>query len=304
MNYMKKIIKDVSKEERIKCISLSNDWVFKLEKNNIVKYIYGYKFDLNSQATSCLLDDKYAFYSVLESYKIPCVVSEIIYNFNNKLEYAKDKNTLDYALSFFKKYNNHIVVKPALGTCGKDVYEIKSEENLNINLTNLFKKYDTLCLNPYYDIKNEYRIIVLNQKEQLVYMKIKPVVYGDGSKTINELLRDFNPSYFNNLDVSSKVLVLNKKYEYTWKFNLSKGSICSLDIDEMKKERIVSLAKKVSKILNIKFGSIDIIELNSGELLVLEANSGVMMDNFINIIPNGYEIAKDIYRKAIKEMFK
>ena len=35
----------------------------------------------------------------------------------------------------------------------------------------------------------------------------------------------------------------------------------------------------------------------------MEANSGVMLDNFMNIHPNGKSIAKFIYGSAINKMF-
>ena len=61
---------------------------------------------------------------------------------------------------------------------------------------------------------------------------------------------------------------------------------------------------KVANALDLNFVSVDIIELFTGEILVLEANSGVMIENFIKLIPDGKKIAKNIYTKAIDEMFK
>ena len=53
------IIKEICDELNIKCTFLSKDWVIMLEKDNIKKYITGYKFDLNTQWTSNIVDDKY-----------------------------------------------------------------------------------------------------------------------------------------------------------------------------------------------------------------------------------------------------
>ena len=64
------------------------------------------------------------------------------------------------------------------------------------------------------------------------------------------------------------------------------------------------MALEVAKVLGIKFASVDIIELYDGTLLVLESNSGVMMSNFSVNLEEGKDIAKDIYTKVIKEMFK
>lgn len=46
------------------------------------------------------------------------------------------------------------------------------------------------------------------------------------------------------------------------------------------------------------------IETTNNELLVLEVNSGVMLENYIRLNPNEYVYAKDIYRNAIKNLFK
>lgn len=67
---------------------------------------------------------------------------------------------------------------------------------------------------------------------------------------------------------------------------------------------ISSLALKTSSILNVGFGSVDIIKTIDGKYYIMEINSGVMMDNFIKQDENGYNVAKSIYREAIKNMFK
>ena len=68
-----KIIKERCDELNIKCNFLSKDWVIMLEKDNIKKYITGYKFDLNTQSTSNIVDDKYALYEVLKINNIPVI---------------------------------------------------------------------------------------------------------------------------------------------------------------------------------------------------------------------------------------
>ena len=69
------------------------------------------------------------------------------------------------------------------------------------------------------------------------------------------------------------------------------------------KEKICQLALEVSKKVGITFASIDIIETTDNKLLVLEANSGVTINKAINFIPNGYNVAKNIYKEAIIKMF-
>ena len=73
--------------------------------------------------------------------------------------------------------------------------------------------------------------------------------------------------------------------------------------DEVLSNKLINLANRVCNEINLKFGSIDIIETTSNELLVLEVNSGVMLENYIRLNPSEYNYAKNIYKSAIKELF-
>ena len=85
---------------------------------------------------------------------------------------------------------------------------------------------------------------------------------------------------------------------------MSKGAIpfevSSLDL----KNKLLNMASRVSSIFDVGFCSIDIVETQNNELLVMELNSGVMMENYMQIVPEGFKIAKEIYKEAINEMFK
>ena len=134
-----------------------------------------------------------------------------------------------------------------------------------------------------------------------------PVVTGDGQKSIRQLLLDFNYDYFVNKLKDSKydeVLPKNKTFEYSWKFNLSQGSIAKKVKDKILQDRLIKIAKQVCNEINLKFGSVDIIETTDNELLVLEVNSGVMLENYVRLNPQEYTIVKNIYRNAIKSLFK
>lgn len=76
-----------------------------------------------------------------------------------------------------------------------------------------------------------------------------------------------------------------------------------MDIPDDLTKKISFLAKKVAKEINVRFCSIDIILDSNNRLYLMEANSGVMLDNFMNIHPNGISIAKFIYGSAINKMF-
>lgn len=305
-NNFKEIIKEICTEDNIKYKFLSKDWVIMLEKDGKTRFISGYKFDLNSHGIGLIADDKYALYEVLKSKNIPVIEHKIVYNKMNNLDYAIGCNTYEY-VKYFEKNNNNIVIKPNDGTCGKNVFNVTDVNEIDIVLDKIFLKNYSISMCPFYKIKHEYRAIMLDGENKLLYTKYLPIVTGDGNKTIRQLLLDFNYDYFiDKLEDSKydKVLPKNKTFEYNWKFNLSQGSIAKKLNDKLLQDRLIKIAKQVCKEINLKFGSIDIIETTNNELLVLEVNSGVMLENYIRLNPNEYIYAKDIYRNAIKNLFK
>ena len=296
MNYVQKIIKQICEEKNIEFNLISKDWIMVLRKNKRIRYISGYKFGLNNQSSSIICDDKYALYDTLKLLNIPIIEHKIVFKNYDKKEVE----------DFFNKHNKSIVVKSNAGTCGLDIYHIEKIEEL-------FKKIDLLLISnysislcPFYNIKNEYRTIILDGKVELFYGKKRPIVHGDGIKTIKELLCDFNYNYFFKIDdiKLNKVLKKDEKFMYSWQHNLSRGSIPFEEDNETLKEKIQSLAIKAFNILDLRFASVDIIELESGKILILEINSGVMIDNYAKYMKNGEEICKRIYSKAIDLMFK
>ena len=306
-NNFKEIIKEICTEDNIKYKFLSKDWVIMLEKDGKTRFISGYKFDLNSHGIGLIADDKYALYEVLKSKNIPVIEHKIVYNKMNNLDYAIGCNTYEYVKEYFEKNNNNIVIKPNDGTCGKNVFNVTDVNEIDIVLDKIFLKNYSISMCPFYKIKHEYRAIMLDGENKLLYTKYLPIVTGDGNKTIRQLLLDFNYDYFiDKLEDSKydKVLPKNKTFEYNWRFNLSQGSIAKKLNDKLLQDRLIKIAKQVCKEINLKFGSIDIIETTNNELLVLEVNSGVMLENYIRLNPNEYIYAKDIYRNAIKNLFK
>lgn len=299
MKNYQEIIKEICEEEGIKFTLLSKDFIIKLEKNNKLKYIFGYKFPLNDHAIGQVLDDKYGTYEVLNNLGIKVVETIPIFEDYNP-------NTL---VNYLKK-EKEIVIKSNNGTCGTEVFKVENEIELFDKVDFLLNKNSPICMLPFYHIKNEYRVIILDNEVKLLYGKKRPIIIGDGKKSIKELLQEFNYNYYSkenhlinlNLDIN-KILNKDEKLEIDFKFNLSRGSNIFYVFNNHLKNTLENMALKITNTLNIKFASVDIIELESGELLVLELNSGVMMDNFLKLHENGKEIVKNIYKEAIKKIF-
>ena len=299
------LIEQVCNEQGIKIKYLSNNWILELKRNDIKKYIAGCKFGLNDHALGEIFDDKYATYDLLKSNNIPVVETKLLYSKQDPNGYAKKYQDYNQVLDFFEKNHNQIVIKSNNGTCGDEVFKITSKEEVIPLVENLFMSHSSLCYCPYYEIENEYRVIVLNKKVMIMYKKIKPVVYGDGVHSIKELLLNFNDHYFKNKvwDATyDRVLKKDEVFEYDWRFNLSKGACAKVEVDS----NIINFVNKILDVIDIKFASIDVIKTIDNKYMVLEINSGVMMENLIDIVANTkyQDVPLTIYQEAIKELFK
>lgn len=310
MKNLQRIIKQIALENDLSYEVLSCDLVIKLTKGNKIRYINGYKFGLNSHSLGLILDDKYATYELLNSLGISVCKHHILFRPNNHNSYAKNYNSFKYCYDLFLKYNKNVILKVNNGTCGDGVYHITTKKELKKIYNHLLKYNFSISLCPYYDIKNEYRVILLNNEIKIMYGKINPVVIGNGKDKLIDLLKDFNINYFGyktNLKKNinyNKVLKKDEKFIYDFKYNLSKGSIITEDIDKETKSIISKMAKDVSKKINLGFGSIDIIKTIDDKYYVLEINSGVMIENYIKLTSDGFKKAKKVYEEAILEMFK
>ena len=296
MNYVQQLIKEICDDKKIEFDLVSKNWIMVLRKGNKVRYISGYKFGLNNQASSIICDDKYALYDTFKLLNIPIIEHKIIFKNYNKED----------ILEFSKKYNYNMVVKSNTGTCGLDMFHVTNKDELFIDIDKLLVKNHSISICPFYKIKNEYRTVILDGNIELFYGKKRPIVYGDGSKTIKGLLCEFNNNYFSKIEDKTLDIVLekDKEYMYSWQHNLSKGSIPFEVKDKELISKVQSLATKAYNTLNMRFTSVDIIELETGELLILEINSGVMMENYAQIMKNGVKTVKKIYSKAIDLMFE
>lgn len=74
-------------------------------------------------------------------------------------------------MSYASKYNFDIVIKNNTGTCGNDMFHIKSKKDLFCKIDKLLSKNYSISLSPYYDIHCEYRAIILKDNIELIYAR-------------------------------------------------------------------------------------------------------------------------------------
>lgn len=258
-----RMLYQICEENGISLQFLSQNWIKRLEKSGKVRYVAGYKFDLNSQGTSILADDKFATYEILNFAKVPVIQHALLYEITNHLEHAAGRNSLEYIAEYFYKWGKQMVIKANSGTCGDQVFKITNLDQLVTVLPKVFKQSASASMCPFYEIEKEYRIVLLDGEEKLSYTKIRTA---------------------------------------STKFNLAQGAQ-SEAIPEDKHMRILELAQRAAKVINLRFGSVDIIETTDGEFLILEVNSGVMARHFLEQHPERVDQVKRMYAEAVRKMF-
>jgi Glutathione synthase/Ribosomal protein S6 modification enzyme (glutaminyl transferase) len=309
------IVKEVCAEEKISMNTYSLGYIIDLEKNGKHKYIVGSKFDINTLATGMIMNDKAATYEILCSHNIMAVEHKMVFNPVTRERYVDDEGVFNEIFNYFNKHNGKIVVKVKDGSEGREVFLCEDVNRLEKKVFEILSKNDDLCLCPFYDVKKEYRTFCIGMECLLTYAKNRPYVIGDGKRNLKELIEEYNGGFLKKYYVDKDFLIENelnmnfvpKNQEIvylSWKFNLSQGAKPELLDDNDKTKAVQELAKKAASVLNLGFATVDIIETVDGEFLLLEVNSGVSARKFIEYIDGGYDIAKNIYRKAIIKMFE
>lgn len=274
------LIQEICSEMDIKSEKMSYDWVIQLSKNGKISHIARNYFDLNSQVSGLIADDKYATYEVLKSQNVPVIEHEMVFNPNVKRNLVFTNNILEIIETEFSKYRA-LVVKPNNSFQGNGVTLCNTVRDVELALEKIFENNENATICPYYNIKTEYRTFYLNGEVLLIYGKTKPCVIGDGSKSLEELIKKLNLPEKDVVQDSLRALDMNyipsnnEKVEISWKHNLSGGAKPHILQKGDLYNKIQDLAIKAGKAMNINFATIDIIQTVENELYVLEVNSGV-----------------------------
>lgn len=304
-----RIVYDIANDHGITIASFSYDWILKLSKNGIHKHIFGYNFELNSATSKMIAGDKSAASDLLQAANVATVQHHLFLNPGME-KYVGIGGNWQHILKFFNENDQQIVCKPVDGTGGNGVFLVNSVIQLEQAIHTLFSKHRSICLSPFYDIKKEYRAVILDGEVELLYQKNIPFVTADGSKTILELLQaTFSGDTLDTVIAAfsektnhnfSDIPPKGKTIEVNWKSNLGEGAQAEI----IENSAIAQLAVKAANAINIRFCSVDIIETTLGEFYVLEINSGVMIEHFLNSNPQEYDCIKAIYEKAVLRMME
>jgi len=161
-------VRDICARRGIACQSFSDDWVLRLQKADEVRWVVGYRFDVNTAAAGQLAQDKVATYMTLAAADIPAVEHYLIRSVpHDPQEFHYEHHGLE---------GRPVVVKPLDGTGGRAV---ERYESIGEALTMVHQSEEPAwAVSPYYELQAEYRLIMLNGKLLLALEKTQPTMRG------------------------------------------------------------------------------------------------------------------------------
>lgn len=298
-----RMIKEICRENQIALRSYGGDWGFLLEKDGRRGYILGYQFGLNAAVSKDICMDKSIASEILEEEGIPCV-KHICFMAPHMFVYVGGNGNWQGVMQLLERYGT-IVCKDNAGTGGNQVYLVRNQRELELAAGAVFQRADSMAVSPYYAIRDEYRVILLDGEVQIVFQKIRRHLTGDGVSSIRrlyaeELLRGGDCQAGIAREDMERVLEEGEEYFLNWKHNLGQGADARV-LREGECETICSLARRAACCLKIRFASVDVVMTEEG-LKVMEVNAGVMMENLAGMSREYYARAKSIYERAIFKM--
>ena len=299
-----RVLKDIAKEKNYEYETFSHDWIVRLKNKDKMLTTYGYIMQGIDSVSQMICKDKSALYEILNKNNIPTIPHELYLGKKKQKIYLERELGLEDFYSAFEKYKK-IVIKDNNGGSGIDVYLITKEEQIEPVVGGLLNKDKDIAISPYFDVEDEYRIVVYKSKPEIIFRKQRPNIVGNGVDTTEKLIKD---KFGKVIEVDEwvdlkRVPKKDEKVVLRWMHNLKNGASAENIYDEEKKQKLFSLATKVAKVIGINFASIDIMDVD-GEFKVLEVNSGVTLEKFARTSSENYKEVEKLYRKIVFEVLE
>jgi glutathione synthase/RimK-type ligase-like ATP-grasp enzyme len=306
------LLKEICAERNIAVTDFSDNWVFCLQQEGRIAYVFGYDFGLNSATAKLIAKDKSATSDLLAFHNIPHVEHRLFHS-PQLADYVPLSGNWPLMIEYFEQHGRDIVCKPNEGTGGIGVSRARNLVELEKVVLNLFRQHRSICFSPFENMGAEYRVGVLRGRAEFAYRKERPALKGDGRSQVRELLAEWigrQPELSVLARIAAEISAIPQEeldrkpgadelIELNWRHNLGQGAAPTLlDFSQGLGRKIVELALRAVTVLDVQVASVDVAEIGES-LKVLEVNSGIMMESFARIGPENLAIAKQFYDKII-----
>ncbi len=282
-------------------------------------------YPLNPHYASALANDKAWSYQALAQagFKVP--KGKHFFVNDEWREYRPAGRDIEAALAYAKNLGYPVFVKPNDGSSGVLAELLLNPETLKEHLLQIAKVSGVALIQEYIN-QPEYRIFVVGDRVEYIYQRTKPMVVGDGRKTIKQLIAEMNAqipiashqiktdspfmqSVVADLADSLNTVIPNQEQiQVAAHANLSSGG-AMVGLTEQVPDWLHIWAAQVAQSLGLKVAGIDvfsaapIFNIRSGDdLVIIEVNSN---PNLAGICENGRaDLADKIWKKILLKFFK
>lgn len=296
---------------------LCDGWVLRLSEpkpGGRVRYVHGYAFDLNPAATHMVCCDKAATSAALRAAGVPCVHHELFLH-GMMARFSDRAGDWDALRVFADGCGLDCVVKDNTGTGGRSVVRAKGWDAIRVAVEKVLERSSAAAVCRYVPLAEEVRVIVLDGVARVLFEKHRPVVVGDGVRSVRALAMVqlgakrvaaiesegvLSAAEWERVPEDAEHLMLN------WRHNLGQGSMARI-VDPSRWRGCEREALRAAAALGLRFGSVDVVipddEPGKRLPMVLEVNSGVMMEGLAKGSAEGMELAVGVYGEAVRKMF-
>jgi glutathione synthase/RimK-type ligase-like ATP-grasp enzyme len=287
----------------------SQGWLIIMQRGAKRHFAFGYDLGLNSAVAHQMAKDKVATAEILQLCGVPCIPHALFLS-PEMNKYVPPTRAWEAMLRLLRENPDGIVVKPNEGTSGESVFKVSSEPALELAVHRIFSSHLSLAISPFVNIEDEVRVVLLDQHPLVVYKKSRPSITGDGKHSLLELVLAATPAeqrsavlpaMIADLDKAAldEVLPIGQRHVLNWRHNLDSGARPILLEQGASREACVQIAIAAAKAIDIRFGSIDVVQVN-GAWQILEINSGVMMEALSQSHP---DLVYAAYGAALDKVF-
>ena len=182
--------------------------------------------------------------------------------------FAKQKSREEIAAVIQTQMNYPVILKKNSGSQGMNVFKFENKNDVLKALETIFnqasKEYDYVALaQEYLEIENEYRVTVLNNKIELIYVK------DNSDATFNGNL---SPLHWD-------------------------GAIAKLVDDTVLLDRIKKFIQPIFSTLDLEYGGLDIVVDSDGVMWLLEANTNPAYNHLVE--HTNQDVLVELYEKIL-----
>ncbi|MBY0427838.1 MAG: hypothetical protein K2Q32_01310 [Alphaproteobacteria bacterium] len=299
--------------------------VMRLEfADGIHLFTHGGKPNFNSSVTSKIARDKDLTVRMLDEVGIPTPTSHFVWLTNEKFPKDIDMTQTDEFRQlqvFAQRVGFPIFLKPNQGSQGKDVFCIRTQDDLRNVTAKLLKQSPGFFIAQEACIGDEYRIVVVHGEIVLAYTRMPLSVIGDGQSTIKQLIQqrlqmlqrqgrevslkphsekiklhlEANRLTLNTIpDKGSEISVVSNR-------NLSDGSD-PVECTDAIKQKYAPLCRDIYKKCGVEYCGLDLIEdTRTGSIkpFIIEINSNPGYKHFIRSAPENAALVRRVFEHVI-----